>query len=304
MFNASIKNILCPLCLKSDSNYLSEYIGVFPCCKELHSCNCCGLTYAAQLPSNSEIEKYYSTGLFYDQEPDPFGLEIVEFSNNLALTRLSLINKETEALSEKCKALDIGAGNASFGIALQLNKNNAIYDVVEPDAKVRESYGSHVNRQFSNISDVEEQNYDLVLLNQVLEHVPDPFEFIQSISKLLKDQGILYIDLPFKDYLFKPSVGSHILFWSPKSLSFLIEKIGFKLIFCDSVGMTHKTAKNYFNNKTIFEKLFDPWLYANKINQTMKKIGFFQPFDAFKQFRADEYGGDRQWMRCIAQKIT
>ena len=224
------KNILCPLCLKFDSNYLSEYIGDFPCCKELYSCNFCGLSYATQLPSSSEIKEYYSTGLFYNQEPDPFSSESVEFSNKLALTRLSLINKETDILSEKCKVLDVGAGNASFGIALQLNKNNAIYDVVEPDAKVRESYGSQVKQEFSDISYVEEKNYDLVLLNQVLEHVSDPLEFIQSISKLLKDQGILYIDLPFKDYLFKPSVGSHILFWSPKSLSFLIEKKGSKKI--------------------------------------------------------------------------
>ena len=68
--------------------------------------------------------------------------------------------------------------------------------------------------------------------------------------------------------------------------------------------MTHEAAKNYFKTKTIFEKFFDPWLYSNKFNQTMKKIGFLQPFDTFKQFHADTYGGERQWLRCIAKKIV
>jgi 2-polyprenyl-3-methyl-5-hydroxy-6-metoxy-1,4-benzoquinol methylase len=300
----SIENILCPLCLKSDSNFLSEYSGLFPCCEELHQCNCCELAFCVELPSGEELDKHYSSGLFWDQESDPFSLDIVEFSINLATTRLSLINKETDVLNKKCKALDIGAGNASFGIALQLNKYNAIYDVVEPDATVRERHGSQVRQKFSDISDVEENNYDLVLLNQVLEHVPEPLEFIQSISKLIKNQGTLFIDVPFNDFLFKPSVGSHILFWSPESLSFLLERIGFKLIFCDTVGMTHDKAKNYFSNVKLLDKISDPWVYARKINQVMKKINLPQPFDVFRQFHANEYGGDRQWLRCIAQKTA
>ena len=40
-----------------------------------------------------------------------------------------------------------------------------------------------------------------------------------------------------------------------------------------------------------------------KINQMIRKIGLDQGFDTFKQFQADKYGGDRQWLRCIAQKI-
>ena len=293
---------MCPLCLESDSNFLSEYSGSFPCCEELHQCNFCGLGFCIELPSVDQLNKYYSTGLFYDQESDPFSSDIIDFSINLAYARLRLIKKKTNVLNDKCKALDIGAGNASFGIAFQLNNKYATYDVIEPDTKVREIISERVNQHFSNIDEVNEDSYDLVLLNQVLEHVPDPLEFIQSISRLLKDQGILYIDVPFKDYSFKPSVDSHILFWNLKSLSFLLERIGFKLIFCDTAGMTHDKAKNYFNNTKLFDKIFDPWLYANKINQTMKKIGFSQPFDTFKQFHADEYGGDRQWLRCVAQK--
>ena len=39
-----------------------------------------------------------------------------------------------------------------------------------------------------------------------------------------------------------------------------------------------------------------------KINQMIRKIGLDQRFDTFKRFQADHYGGNRQWLRCIAKK--
>ena len=41
-----------------------------------------------------------------------------------------------------------------------------------------------------------------------------------------------------------------------------------------------------------------------KINSLISNIGFLKPFDTFKQFQSENYGGDRQWLRCIAQKIN
>ena len=40
-----------------------------------------------------------------------------------------------------------------------------------------------------------------------------------------------------------------------------------------------------------------------KVNQMMNKFGLPKAFDTFSQFQADQYGGERQWLRCIAQKI-
>ena len=297
-----IENISCPLCSELDTKFISKYPGTFLSCRELHQCNNCSLIFCDEMPSNEELKKYYSSGLYYDLVSDPYNPDIVEFSNDLALSRLNLIKKETGVLNKKCKTLDIGAGNASFGITLKALSRNTIYDVVEPDIKVWEGYSNEVNKKFSDISDVKESDYDLVVLNQVLEHVLEPKIFIQSICDLLKEQGILYIDVPFKDYMFKSAVEPHILFWTPQSLSFLMKSIGFKLIFCSTVGMKHEKAKNFFYKKTMFDKIYDPLMYMIKINQIMKKIDFPKPFNTFRQFHANEYGGNRQWLRCIAQK--
>ena len=301
---STVENFLCPLCLESDKKFITDYPGIFLECKELYQCTSCNLIYVAKLPIRKELDKYYSNGLYYELDSDPFSQDIIEFSYNLALTRISLIQKTTNILIDKCKTLDVGAGNGIFGSALKVECNQAIYHVIEPDLKVREKYGRQVNKQFSDIADVSENDYDLIVMNQLMEHLVDPIEFIKSICKLLKDEGIIFIEVPFGDYIFKESVGPHVLFWDSKSLSLLMKKTGLKLIFCDTVGMEHEKAKKYFRNKNILEKIINPWFYANKINQAMKKIGFSQPFKTIKQFNADKYGGDRMWLRCVAQKTV
>jgi 2-polyprenyl-3-methyl-5-hydroxy-6-metoxy-1,4-benzoquinol methylase len=298
-----VYDLTCPLCESMDISHCGDYNIEWLNCRSIKSCNNCDLYFAHEFPGVNELNNYYSNGLYYDKVADPFHEDIIEFSKNLALVRLSLIEKTTDILNKKCKTIDIGAGNASFGTALKVISNDATYAAVEPDTKVRENYGDWVDFQYNNIAEIEEDDYDLVVMNQILEHLPDPVEFLQSVCKLLKEQGYLYIDVPYKDYLFKPSVEPHLLFWSPKSMSFLIEKMDMKLIFCDTVGMPHEQAKRFFHQSKLLEKIRNPWLYANKINKSLKKIGFPPIFDTFSQFQADEYGGDRQWLRCIAQKI-
>ena len=82
----------------------------------------------------------------------------------------------------------------------------------------------------------------------------------------------------------------------------LANTVGFKMIYYNTVGMPHSKAKVFFNRKTILSKLSSPWLYANKINKLTRNLGLPPLLDTFSQFEADQYGGERQWLRCIAQK--
>ena len=264
-------------------------------------CNSCELTFANKMPSSKELDIYYSSGLYYEIVSNPYQNDIIEFSIKLAKTRLELIDRKTNGNGFK-NVLDIGAGNAQFGKVLLDKFPNSNYDAVEPDKEVSNQWGNWVRNRYEGIDQIKDKSYNLIILNQVLEHVNKPIEFLQSINKFLKQDGHLYIDVPFQDYVFKPSVEPHLLFWNKQSLSMLLEKVGFQNIFCDTAGMTHKQAKRYFNQQSLTDKIFNPWSYVNKINRLMNKIGAPKVFDTFRQFSADQYGGDRQWLRCIAQK--
>ena len=295
--------LICPLCQSDDNEFVSSYPGTFLSCKELLQCKNCELIFADKLPSKKELDEYYSTGLYYDKVSDPYNPEFLEFSLKLSRSRLNLINSKIN-INEKPRIVDIGAGNAILGIALKECYDEADYDVVEPDKEVRSKYGNWVNKQFSNISELKIGNYDLVFMNQVLEHVPDPLGFLVSVEKLLKPEGYVYIDVPYLDYLFKPSIEPHLLFLNKKSVSVLLEKTRFKTIFCDTAGMMHSQARMFFRKQSFKTKIVDHQKYKLKVNQIMNKFRIPIAFDTFRQFQSDHYGDERQWLRCIAQKIN
>jgi len=304
------KNILCPSCLSADRKLFSAYPGEFLCCTELHQCDYCELIFCVDIPSSDDLFKYYSGGFYYDKVNDPFHLHVLEFSKKLSLSRLDLIESKIDVFVHKGKVIDVGAGNASFGIALKTNRDDISYDVVEPDGRIREKYGEWVDRQYHDITNVESNDYNIALVNHVLEHLPNPGEFLQSICKLLVAKGYIFIEVPYKDYLYKPSVEPHLLFWNHKSISLLLERFGLKTVFCETAGMPHTKAKSFFqrmaSQKTFLGKISNPWNYVNKINQLANKFGLSTPLDKlrFRQFHADEYGGERQWLRCLAQKMV
>jgi len=293
----------CPLCNEIDSFFKTKYPGIFLHCIELHQCQACDLIYCIDLPTKEELNSYYSNGGFYDEFVNPFNKEFINFSVELSYTRLRLIEKETHVFKNNCKVLDIGSGNSSFGKALNKFSQDFIYDVVEPDDQVRSKLIDWTDNRYSDIEEIKAGGYNLAVMNQVLEHVPDPVDFIASVTQLLSKSGYIYIDVPYKDFLFKPSVVPHILFWTHESISYLLEKIGFQIIFCNTVGMHHVKAKNYFNQQTLMEKICNPWSYANYVNKIAANLGLAPLLDTFSQFEADQYGGERQWLRCIAQKI-
>jgi len=152
------------------------------------------------------------------------------------------------------KLLDIGAGKGEF---LYLSKLKG-YSVVgvEPSLRfceyARENYGLQVEQGYLG-RDVHFQGeqFDVITLFHVLEHVTQPKELLAYISDLLKKDGIVYIEVPNADAiilriadqffrLFGKSWSSrlsplhapfHSMGYSPKSINYLLEDSGFKLVY-------------------------------------------------------------------------
>jgi hypothetical protein len=85
-------------------------------------------------------------------------------------------------------------------------------------------------------SQVRERSYDLVLLSNVLEHVPYPARVLDEISDGLTAKTALYIEVPFEEIMkfdgatalsVKRHWHEHINFFSKQSLVSLLERCGF-----------------------------------------------------------------------------
>ena len=301
--NKETRETRCPVCAGRDllvekpyPNQKKRFLQV----TNLAHCKACGLFFAYPMPTKTELDNYYSAGVYYrDKQPD--NPEFKAFSYAIAESRLELIARFVDQKAS-LRLLDIGAGNAILGKVILKKKPNISYDIVEPSPEIADLRDSGVRTAYQWITDIRKQEYDIVTLNQVLEHVNHPLDFIKSIQAHLKKGGLLYVDVPNRDDRFKEAVEPHVLFWDSTSIRYTLERAGFNILFLSSAGMTIARAGNYFAMGTsLTQRLLSPDRWTSRFNAIFNrlKLPFQFRHPAVRQSRV--YGADRQWLRCVAQ---
>lgn len=88
------------------------------------------------------------------------------------------------------------------------------------------------------------QRYDLVVLSEVLEHVPQPLALLQQVVALMDSQSVLYLEVPFERLMCtleaepqrwyeKRHWHEHINFFSRESLRRLLARCGLEPLLMD-----------------------------------------------------------------------
>ena len=155
------------------------------------------------------------------------------------------------------KLLDIGAGKGGF-VSLAI-KNGYEAKGIEPSARfceyARKSYGVQVEEGYLERGlHFQDEKFDVITLFHVLEHVPQPQELLRTITNYLKEDGVVYIEVPNADasllwiadivfHLCGKNWSSrlsplhapfHSFGYSPNSLKYLLEHNGFQLVYADT----------------------------------------------------------------------
>jgi SAM-dependent methyltransferase len=108
---------------------------------------------------------------------------------------INQINLEFNDASKVIKIADIGAGYGHLA-KLMLKEENYNYQGFEPSierAEFCQKKGLNVCNKLFTISD---DRYDVIIMDNVLEHVSNPIEIIDSIEKSLKNSGIFICIVP------------------------------------------------------------------------------------------------------------
>ena len=132
------------------------------------------------------------------------------------------------------KLLDIGAGTGDF-----LNAASRYFriDGVEPSELAREKAQKKNLKLKSELSEISDQ-YDVITMWHVLEHVPNLEQQFEEFHRLLNDDGILVIAVPnykskdaeiYKEYWAAYDVPRHLWHFSKKGIQTLFFENGFQL---------------------------------------------------------------------------
>jgi SAM-dependent methyltransferase len=135
------------------------------------------------------------------------------------------------------KILDVGTGNGRRLVTLRREGFSNLTGI-DPYIKTDISYDNGVKVIKMDILNVKEM-YDFVMMNHSFEHMPNPFEVLKQIYRILKPGKIVMIRIPVVDsyswYKYKENwVGfdppRHLFIYNKKSIKTLAEKCGFELM--------------------------------------------------------------------------
>jgi len=158
---------------------------------------------------------------------------------NLFRKRFVILNKYIKS----GKVLDIGA---STGIMLDIFKKNGWQTWgVEPSesAKIAKKKGHKIIKNYFEKTKLPNNYFDLVIMNHTLEHLDNPPKVLKKIYRLLKQGGILFVDVPNAGSLSSIMLKERWPYRLPKehkhqftkeSLSDVFKKAGFKVIHFES----------------------------------------------------------------------
>lgn len=133
--------------------------------------------------------------------------------------------------SEEVKLLDFGAGTGDFIVSAKEKGWKAIG--IEPNQEARERAKEKNVELFEALDELKKNDFDVITLWHVLEHIPDIEEKIQRLKELLKDDGLLIIAVPnfksfdaeyYQKYWAAYDVPRHLWHFSKKSIQKIFAK--------------------------------------------------------------------------------
>lgn len=270
----------CPACDSRECTFTKSVVDTnhyIPGEWDLYLCNNCECYFINNPPIGDEMLKYYPSNAYYTHtvpQNDNFILQKIYnhyfgIDNSIVSQILYLVFKDSvNILPPKTlhnTILDFGCGNG-----LLLNRFTKYgykctgYEVDENSIRVASSQGYEVLT--GDIHDIKtDKKFDIIILNQVVEHLIEPKNVLLHLKNFLTDEGQIIISVPFRDNVdfeyYKDAWSSfqaptHLMHFNNKSLDKLLICCGLKVIkrqYASSFSTLKKSylKTNYKNAKIL-----------------------------------------------------
>ena len=212
-----------------------------------------GWIYADPLPTNEELKQFYAEKYYqnvddlvstYQESYSERELEHKKFEAELCLYSL----KDHFARNFKdSSVLELGSGEGFF--LKEISKNVKKFRGVDfSNFGVQKFFPELLNR--FDQADIYEyikgltEKYDAIVLRNVIEHVPDPINLLQSLKEKVTPNGLIVFSFPNdysviqelskkmgytkKDFWFAPP--DHLFYFNTNTVKIFAEKIGLRIL--------------------------------------------------------------------------
>ncbi|HTT98666.1 MAG TPA: class I SAM-dependent methyltransferase [Rhizomicrobium sp.] len=212
---------------------------------DILDCRACGFRHAVPLPEPTTLEKAYRDEYYADEKPTflAHAGEDQAWAELAQTDRLEIFERVLE--QPRRQLLDIGSGPGFFLKTAQARG----WDVtgIEPSRQAAahaRGLGMRVVEGFFNADSAPTLGrFDVVHMNNVLEHIPDPVALVSLARDLVKPSGVVCINVPndFSPFQLAASASQsarqwwlapphHLNYFDFTSLCGLVERLGMRVI--------------------------------------------------------------------------
>lgn len=312
------KPVDCNLCHNNDTRLVCTKFGL-----NLVRCNACGLVYANPRLPETEIMQRYDSPLFFNQylenlraTPSTYDFDFIRSHYHIFLGLIE------QFFAPGKRLLDVGCGPGFFIKAAEEAGWKA--EGIEISSAASE-YANNIVRVPVHKGKLEELNlssdtYDLVTLNDILEHLVDPLGTLKEIHRILKREGVVILNTPDFNSLNRLFLGNdwavlspaeHLYNFTQKTLMRMLSEANFQVLGVRNLLIlnpeyTHdKSRRRYLRWKSMHERIekmnamenlhgfeyLDLLSINNKIAPEAPVPGFF------KRMKRQVYKRAKRWIR-------
>ncbi len=272
-------------------------------------CETCLFKHIIPIPSEEELKKLYEQEFYSTEKPNYFK-EVEEDSEWWRYT----YNYHYKLMLKNCKKqnpriLDIGSGPGLFvKCGKELNLDVLGLEPSKLAYEYSEKMGLKVVNDFFSEKIAEKYGkFDIVYAKFVVEHLPNPREFIKNIKSALNPDGIICLiapndfnplqDILRKNMGFSPwwvAPPQHINYFNFESIKRLLENSEFEIVECTAsfpMEFFLLNGNNYVGNSALGRKCH---LRRKLFEINMYKYGSEQLAKLYKSF--SDYGIGREFI--------
>jgi SAM-dependent methyltransferase len=257
----------CPICLSTNyKTIFDEVIADFDgtafdtlvlivCCKD------CGFAYNIPDVSSSCLEEHYQQEALYQTETG-FGVGGTTPADLARYARYYSLLEHYVTPNDKA-VVDIGCSKGGL-LAFLRTKGLSNLRGIELDSicadYARKTHGLQILCGSANSVPLPDKSTDILIYSHVLEHVDDPAHVLAEALRILKDDGVILIEVPnalryadakMFDYFHWFGMREHINHFDAVHLSMLLENSGFETLVCnETIVSPNKSQITADSNRT------------------------------------------------------
>ncbi len=202
---------------------------------EYFECGRCGTLQIASIPD--DLDRYY-------------GKDYYSYNNEIALNDRLPDDKDDRAV------LDVGCGSGKLLIQLY---NSGMTNLTGCDPFIPNDidYDGKIKIHKKTIHEMDGK-YDLIYMIDSFEHVTDPHEVMESLNRLLSDDGTITVTVPvypnvaydeFGVFWYQLDAPRHLHLFSESAIAYLAQQHGL-----EAVGVEYDSNYGQFTHSFLYEK--------------------------------------------------